>query len=203
VRSGFCGIGNPPDSHARCRMDECSCACHEAVTIERDETFAGEPQLLIRVQRSLASSLSDLAIMAQQVGKSALRMDEISAEGALRCLHDLRSSLRLLNQVDANLCTRAYIAGEHGEVRVDGIPPAKVQRGRNRKDWDERGAVFAYVDAKMRERDGELTDPAEVASWVLEVLSGHCRVTPLRAAGLDVSDYCTESPGKIGVTFVE
>lgn len=29
-RSGFCGLGNPDDSHRRCHLAECACQCHHA-----------------------------------------------------------------------------------------------------------------------------------------------------------------------------
>lgn len=139
----------------------------------------------------------------------AARLSEVLAdapdpEESLRLLYELRKASRLIADIDAELVRTAYLSGEHGDVRIEGLPPARVQRGKVRKEWDSRQAAMDYVQHQVVMNDGELPDPLQVAAWVLDVVGvSYCRVTPMRDAGLDVADYCTESPGRISVQFTD
>lgn len=126
-------------------------------------------------------------------------------QDAIRYLADLRDATDHIGAVTAGLTRHVYLTGEHGDVDVDGVGRVKIARARDRKEWDSRGAVFAYIDARMVAREGELPDPTDVAEWVMDVLpataSTSCKVTPLRAVGLDPKAFCEDKPGKIGVTL--
>lgn len=204
MRSGFCSGDDA--QHSRCRMKHCSCPQHDQDVKDRAAALMGDvfdglrPDPIRDYVRATSDAAHLLSIAATEVG-------ERSAEDCLRLLHDLRASINLLKDVDAALVQRIYLAGEHGDVRVDGLPPAKVTRGRDRKEWDARGAVFAYLDSVMSERQGELMEPSAVADLVMEVLPANsstaCKVTALKARGIDPKDYCTETPGRLAVTFVQ
>lgn len=199
MRSGHCSNGDT--GHARCRMASCSCPQHDADTLARSAALTETPTVE-------ASELDPVAIL-NTLSEAAADLSEavtavLDPEAALLILHRLRGILATLGQVDAHLVTTAYLYGEHGDVRVEGLPPAKVTRGRERKAWDSRGAAFAYVDRKIRAAGGVTPDPSEVAAWVLDVIgASYCKVTPLRDVGLDPTDFCTESPGRLGVQFLE
>lgn len=166
--------------------------------IEGDE---GPPPTLLNPTRSTDSLASDLGFIVRQLCHTD--PDVMSPEGALHLLYSLRESLGMLRDLDAALARHIYLAGEHGDVRVEGLPPARVQRGRDRKAWDGRGMAMAVVDAKLKET-GEVPTPHEVASWVLDAVGiGYGRVTVLRALGLKPGDYCESSPGAISVQFVQ
>jgi hypothetical protein len=129
-------------------------------------------------------------------------IDALTWEDAIRLLDQLRPAIATLRQVDSLLARRAYLAGPHGrDVAVlDGIGPVSITRTADRKRWDERGVARAVIDAKMADSTGESPDPWDVAEWLLEVVSvGYCRVTPLRALGLEPEAFCDVEPGNISV----
>lgn len=119
---------------------------------------------------------------------------------AIRLLDQLRTAGRTAGQVDATLVRHIYLTGEHGRQEIDGVGVVGIARTRDRKDWDERGVARAVIDAKMADTTGEAPDPWQVAEWLLEVYGvNYCRVTPLRALGLDPKMFCEETPGKPAV----
>jgi len=130
-------------------------------------------------------------------------MAKLDGEDTIRLLDRLRSITHRLGQIDANLVKHAYVTGEHGEQILDGIGKVSVHRSRDRTKWDERGVAQAVIDKQMEKRGGEMpSEPWEVISWVLEVFGiSYCRVTPLRAMGLDPEAFCDSSPGKPTVTL--
>lgn len=202
-RSGFCSPCEGPipgATHDRCRLTGCSCVVHDADLLAKSAELTEAPA----EPRPLWDAVAEVAFAALHVTKEATSLSELPPEEAMRILYGLRDAIDHLRDVDAALVQHIYLHGEHGDVRLEGLPPAKVTRGRDRKDWDARGAAFAYVDSKMVERHGETPDPAEVASWVLEVVgASYCRVTPLRAVGLDPEAFCESSPGRLSVTFTD
>lgn len=122
-------------------------------------------------------------------------------QDGVRLLARIRYAMDQAGYVQSSLTTHVYLTGEHGDQDVEGVGRVKIARGRDRTKWDERGVVQAVLDAKMQERGGEMpNDPWDVAEWLLEVLGvGYCRVTPLRALGLDPKLFCEDTPGKVGV----
>lgn len=234
MRSGFCSLlscskNQRGATHDRCRMESCSCTWHDEDVKVKAAALTDETPLVVMTKDPDATTAlvaaamkmgrggeppaSDLleAIMAVSIAAEHLTRaatDLPDAEQSLRLLHLLRKAIDHARDVDAALVQHIYLAGEHGDVRVEGLPPAKVQRARDRKNWDERGAVFAYLERRLDEHtfehDGEYPDPSTVASWVLEVVGvSYCRVTPLRDRGLDPADFCDETPGRISVQFAD
>lgn len=204
MRSGHCS-GNDK-GHGRCRMASCSCPQHDAdLKAKAAALVAPEVAELLEPSeppRPLWDAVAEVAFAALHVTKEATGLSDLPPEEALRVLYGLRDAIDNLRDVDAALVQHIYLHGEHGDVRIEGLPPAKITRGRERKDWDARGAAFAYVDSKMTERQGETPDPADVVSWVLDVVgASYCRVTPLRTVGLEPEAFCTSSPGRLAVTF--
>lgn len=117
---------------------------------------------------------------------------------ATKLLDRLREITTRLAQIDALIVRHIYVTGEHGDTDIDGIGRVKVTRSRDRTKWDERGVAQAVIDKQMEARGGEMpNDPWEVAEWLLQVYGvNYCRVTPLRALGLEPDDYCDSTPGK-------
>lgn len=123
---------------------------------------------------------------------------------AVRLLDKMRAAADQAGAVKDALVRHVYLTGEHGRnVIVEGVGPVDITRARDRKAWDERGMIQAVIDRRMEERGGEMpNEPWEVVEWVLEVASvDYGRVTPLRALGLDPDDYCTSTPGRVGVSL--
>lgn len=123
---------------------------------------------------------------------------------ALRLLAELRDALHRARQVDSILVRWLYLHGEHGQHQTaDGIAGEfYIGRGRSREVWAGPEAIRDYVDRKLQETDGEFTHES-VIEWVLELVpvtpSVGLRVTPLKAAGLDVADYRSSEPGSLRV----
>lgn len=206
MRSGFCSDGDK--RHDRCRLDSCSCPQHDAdLKAKAAALVAPEVAELLEPgesPRPLWDAVAEVAFAALHVTKEATGLSDLPPEEALRVLYGLRDAIDNLRDVDAALVQHLYLHGEHGDVRVEGLPAARVQRNRDRKAWDERGAVRDYVNHQIVSNDGELPDPLQVVEWVLNVVGvNYCRVTPLKAAGLDPKDYCTETPGSLSVAFFD
>lgn len=204
MRSGHCSAcansettGFRSPTHVRCRMPSCSCLGH-------DQDVKDKAAALVEPARTLAGEVEMLALTASVLSSAAVGLD-LPAEDALRLLHQLRSALSAIRDVEAVLVTHIYVTGEHGDVQVADLPMAKVVRRRDRKVWDGRGIARAVVDARMTERGFEVpSDPMDVADWLLEVLAvSYARVTQLRAMGLDPEEFCETTPGSLSVTFAD
>lgn len=195
MRSGHCGNGDA--GHERCRMAGCSCPSHDSDLLEKAATLT-QPVL----PDSVAAAVEVFVLAAEQLSIAA--REPGTAEDALRLLHRLRVGITAAQEVDASLVTHVYLHGEHGDVRLDGIPAAKVQRARDRKAWEHRGLAQAVMDAQMDKRAGEPpSDPWEPIEWLLDAAGlSYWRVTQLRALGIDPEAFCTSEPGKVSVQFI-
>lgn len=150
-----------------------------------------------------AVDLVDAACGALNGAALGSAVERLDWKDAVRLLADLRDAAHLLGVVDNALVKHIYLTGEHGKATVEGVGQVQVSRSRDRRKWDERGVVQAVLDARMTERGGEMpNEPWEVAEWLLEVLGvGYCRVTPLRAMGINPADYCEDTPGNLTVSL--
>lgn len=203
MRSGFCAVGQDHLTHDRCRLDGCSCPHHvvEAELDARAATAKDESET-----PSLEDAVEVFVLAAEQVNRAALELArDPKPDDVLRRLHRLRAGLKHAQSVEAGLVRSAYLNGEHGNVQVDGLPPAKVTRGRDRTKWDERGVAQAVLDVHMAELGGVApADPWTVVEWLLAVYGvQYVRVTPLREMGLEPEAFCDSVPGKISVQFIE
>lgn len=198
--SGFCNPGNGPASHRRCeqhpRDDGKVCACP---TCRHGQDPAPDGLRVVPDLESLTveQTIDLFAAAAKQV--LALRTEAITDldwVDAVRQLDQLRQALWDARAIESALVHHIYMTGEHGDQEVDGIGMVKVTRSRDRRHWDERGVARAVIDARMADSDGTAPDPWDVAEWLLEVYGvDYCRVTPLRALGLEPKAFCDDTPG--------
>lgn len=145
----------------------------------------------------------DLVTAAADILAARSGIDALGWEEAIRLLDRLRSATETIKTMDSLITRHVYLTGEHGDHIIEGLGKVKVSRSRDRRAWDERGVAQAVLDAHMEERSGEMpTDLWDVAEWLLEVYGvSYCRVTPLRAMGLDPAAFCEDTPGKPTVTI--
>jgi hypothetical protein len=126
-------------------------------------------------------------------------IDQLDVDEATRLLSRIRDAVDVVRKVDSLLCAR-LIRDRWGAHEVEGIGVVRYRRTSVKDRWDERGAAFAVLEARMRERGGELPDPAEVVEWLLEAASiGYYRKTALRAMQIDPGDYFHSEPGNPAV----
>lgn len=211
-QSGFCGLTNGPASHARCAGGydadhPCICPCHQETTVIEIQALSGEVIAVVPEQPvpDLSAIIDSLTRAAEAVGEStrAAHLTKIDWQDAVRMLDRIRAATDLIGAARDALALHAYITGEHGDVEVDGVKgTVKIARGRTRKDWRVEDTARSVVDAKMEALKGEQPDPLEVVDWLLSVLHvDYARVTPLRALGLDPKEFCTDVPGRPGVSL--
>lgn len=196
--SGFCNPSNPRDSHERCRLPGCVCACHWSAPAA--EPVAG----LTAAVAGLEDALPDL--VAQCTDPQALDMAELfyEVQAARIKLQDLERDLE-------GQLAKALMADEvhSGTLRVE------RRRSRDRKQWDHdswRRDVRAKVLRKLGlagaqgivTRDGEVLDAPGLLQELLAAVqnvhgAGAPKVTALRDLGLDAMDYCETTPGTVHV----
>lgn len=143
---------------------------------------------------------ADLLVAAAELLTTAPPpLDELDAEEATRLLARIRQGVGTAKDFDALICAR-LIRERWGPHEIAGLGIVKYRRTAKSERWDERGAAFAVVAAKMEERGGEMPDPAEVVEWLLEAASvGYFRKTSLRAIGIDPNDYYHSEKGNPAV----
>lgn len=131
------------------------------------------------------------------------QIDATDWQDAIRYLLALRDATDHIGVVAASLTKHTYLVADHGDQDVEGVGRVKIIRARDRKQWEPREAVFAYLDARMMALEGEVPDPTVVADWVMDVLpataSTSCKVSGLKAVGLDPKAFCEDTPGPIRV----
>lgn len=164
--------------------------CEQTETADPD---AGTPEHAVGMVRDVAEALD--VVMAGY--------EPDDWRDAVRLLHALRRGIERLRTVDAHLVRWLYFHGEHGQHQtLDGVGPFSITRTRAKERWDVQGTARDYVEAKIGETGGEMPDPLQVVSWVLEVVSSSaCRKTAVRAAHLDVEDYYSSEPGNPQVSL--
>lgn len=198
-RCSKCADDKRGPEHGRCHKADCSCGWHDQDIRDKAAALVEDAPLPTGAVRLRVANLNAAAAL---VAEADLSLDP---EDSLRILHALRKATAILADVDAALVQRIYLAGEHGDVRVEGLPAARVQRGRERKSWDTRGAVLDYLGARLADVvDIEPGHATRVANMILDVAGvSYCKVTALRDVGLSIDDYCESQPGKISVQFIE
>lgn len=143
----------------------------------------GEPGSLEVMVRCFAMAAGDLHL-------SDDGPDDYDETATLAMLGILRASVRRAGELDALLVAHLHEHGTWGRRLVDGIGEVRTYRRPKNVRWDERGTAMAVVDVKMAELGGELPDPHEVVSWLLEAAAvDYYRTGALKALGIDPEDY--------------
>jgi len=162
------------------------------------ETF--DPSKLDDPGPPLPIALQLLDLATERLSEVAVgNIETLDWEEAVRHLAQLRAAVGSLQELDSLLVRRIYLAGPHGKdvAELDGIGRISIGRSQEREHWDERGVARAVIDRHMANTTGEAPDPWDVAEWLLEVYGvKYCRLTPLRALGLEPDAFCDTTPGK-------
>ncbi len=115
-------------------------------------------------------------------------------------LTDLRQLQVLLELEVAGRAKRDQLGDR---VEVAGLV-AEIHRSKTRRGWDNDALkskwLTTYVDAS--EGDMDLLDPAALLEAFMRVARPSWKVTGLRDVGIDVSDFCDETPGAPSVRIV-
>lgn len=153
----------------------------------------------------LAELLDDLTDFAEgcEVDYHAATDLDRDARATLMCaVRDCRADLAtLLSVIEADLLTEA---GERRFV-VPGIGEVEVRRANKRSGWDNEGLTRKVVALALDERvldetSGEYEPAHEAVARVLsECARPSWRVTPLRARGIQVDEFCSEEQGAYSV----
>lgn len=132
-------------------------------------------------------------------------IDALPWEDALTALDVLRQAVVTLQQIDAALVRRLYMAAPHGQTEVAGIGVIDIRRANDRKAWiheswqaDVRAAILdrAGISDEVFTASGESFDIYELLRAVEAVHGATApKVTALRALGLDDAAYCEVRPG--------
>lgn len=120
----------------------------------------------------------------------------------LGAIRDCRADLAVLyGKVEAGLMSMA------GEKRftVEGLGEVEIRKSTKRSNWDSEGLTRNLVALALDERvldetSGEYEPAWEaVARVLMECARPSWRVTPLRARGLQIDEWCSEEPGSYAV----
>lgn len=213
--SGFCNPTLPRtaryDPHQRCPGCTCrapGCPCNpEEPTVDEHVVIKTQTGEVIKHYPDTALDDAGLATMAEVTRAAAARLLDttgakhltaLDVEATVRIADTLRHALRDIRLIQDALTRHAYLIAEHGRPYIiDGVGSVTINRTRDRKRWDERGVAQAIIDARMQNTDGEAPAPWDVVEWLLEVIAvNYCRVTPLRALGIEPKAFCDDVPGK-------
>jgi hypothetical protein len=185
----------------------CVCECHQPeetpVTVPIVESDQPTPE---PAPATLPVAAELVALAAEKLSRAATgTIEGLDWEDCVRLLDLLRDATHAIGQVDSLLVRRAYLAGPHGTVEVDGIGVVGIHRGKDRKDWDHLSLATAVVDAHLEERaargEHEAPPPWEVVNWITEAAGfNYWRVTIVRdKLGIPVSDFVEEKTGNLTV----
>lgn len=115
----------------------------------------------------------------------------------LAAIRDCRADLaKLADEISGELIVSA------GQKRfvVDGLGEVQIRRNTKRTEWDHDGLTRVLVARALDERvlndeTGEYEPTHEAVARVLgECARPSWRVTPLRARGIQVDEFCREQP---------
>lgn len=136
---------------------------------------------------------------------AGLHMPLSSADDAVRALVAIRD-LRYDLATTAGDIERVLIANNPArKFIVDGIGEVQIRKSMKRTDWDNDGltrvlVAYALDERKVVESTGEYEPAWEAVARVLSECSRpNWRVTPLKARGLAVDEFCHEEPAAVSV----
>lgn len=139
--------------------------------------------------------MSDLADLVR-IDPKTLSRDE--AVNVLMEIRDIRADLAAIAaEVEHTLIALSTAK----KFVVDGVGEVQIRKSMKRTDWDNEGltrvlVAYALDERKLDESTGEYEPGWEAVARVLSECSRPSwRVTPLKARGLSVDEYCHEEPG--------
>lgn len=149
---------------------------------------------------SLEQAAELFAAAAELLAAVEQPLEDLTGDELTKLLARIRDAVSVVDKLDALICAR-LVRDRWGTHEVDGLGVVKYRRTARLERWDERGAAFAVVAAKMEERGGVVPDdPREVVEWLLEAASvGYFRKTALRAMHIDPNDYWNAEKGNPAV----
>lgn len=212
-RSGFCGIGNPPDSHTRCHgsYDDspCVCDCHTAPAIlpadvESPQMTMGPDDFVVLPPTDPSDrfygAVLELRTHADDLNETSVKT--LDWETAVRALHNLEMARKTLQVVEAALTSHIATVGREAGVwkgvAVEGVGVIRVGRGKDRKTWEHDALVKRVIDTHMSELGGEVPDPYTVAGWLTEAAHvDYWRGGKLAALDIPVDEFCETTRGRL------
>lgn len=124
------------------------------------------------------------------------------AVARLMQIRDLRADLAsIATEIERVLIERA----PSRKFVVDGVGEVQIRKSMKRTDWDNEGltrvlVAYALDERKLNEETGEYESAHESVARVLSECSRPSwRVTPLKARGLSVDEFCHEEPDAVSV----
>lgn len=131
-------------------------------------------------------------------------------EGLGRELLLVRRAIAALRLYDERL-SNAFIAdvGKDRSPVVDGLPPIEIKSGANRSEWDRRGLLHELRHVARRQNvdmstgEKQMSDDEALMHVIDAAARLEWRVTVLRGYGIDADAYCTKTPGRKSVVFLE
>lgn len=181
--SGFCGKGNPPDSHQRCRG-----------------TYEGRP---CKCPHHAAERLLAHATGLHHSADAVLTFDleGIDWEATVRVAAELAAARKAVSAAEEFLAKHAGAVwpGPWREQQVvEGVGTANPYRTADRVKWDDDGLVKKVVERRMAAAGGVQPDPLETARWITDAAAfSYWRVGKLADLGIDVDEYRAKKRGNV------
>jgi hypothetical protein len=155
---------------------------------------------MVQTAESVASELEfEYRAMRQEIAED-VTAPQLAV--LLATIRDARADLAsFYKHVEADVMA---LAGEKRFV-VEGLGEFEIKRSTKRNQWDNDGltrrlVAMALDERKLDEASGEYEPAWEAVGRVLsECARPSWRVTPLRARGLQVDEWCHEEPGAYSV----
>jgi hypothetical protein len=152
------------------------------------------------------------AILDLSIGVSVLDhvsddFDNLTVAEAVEHLSVLKELIAKQRQLEAALerwvaeCFKAE--GWRDPQEFPGLGTVEVRRSRTRRAWEHDLLTRDWLNTFLEGRGGETPDPFDVVEEFRKVASvGSWKVRGLAAYGIDVADYCDETPGTPTVQIV-
>lgn len=142
-----------------------------------------------------------LAILVHEDGPP----DDLAEQA--KALDLVREARRRLSDVERVLenAVADSMQGKTEEVHEVGV--LEKRGGKKRKSWDHEGVASRVVsEIRVDKETGEVRDPSpqEVANALVEAAGiNYWKVSSLRDLGIEPSEYCEESPGRVTVQILK
>jgi hypothetical protein len=202
-----CGCGCGAGCGMRCGMGyavDCGGTRLAMVTappiLERTHHMSGAATILATVEE-----LSDVVDDNYERGQ----MTRIELVEILDAIRQARGILHVLEQeVENEIVEIAHAAGLGNTFDVSSVGRVEIKRRTKRTGWANDDLIrvltaYALDERKLDEKTGEYEPAHEAVARVLaECARPSWRVTPLRARGLQVDEFCHEEADGYGVQII-